>query len=215
MIPAGRPFRFFFAYTIAIACALLNFGLGTLDHVVGLPLYFDSIFTMVSTAAFGIGPGIVTAAATNFALSMANDVLFPFALCNVVTALITAYMRRRRGLDSLTRYLWLGLWSGLSNAILGSLISSLLYGGISNVHRIDDLVSGLVLAGQSLAGSVFMAGLLTNLVDKELSAIAAFGLVLAAGRLLEGRCLHGVPSPPWRSCARSRGDQFAKPSSRA
>lgn len=168
------------ASAIALSCALmgaaLNVGFGALNHLLGLPLYFDSIFTMSVTAAFGLLPGMVTAIATNTALAIGREVLLPFALCNIATALIAAVMRRKRKLGDVTGYLWLGLWAGLANAILGSLISAFVFGGVSQVHRIDDLVSGFVVAGQSLVSSVFLAGLLTNLVDKVLSALAAFAI---------------------------------------
>jgi hypothetical protein len=58
----------------------------------------------------------------------------------------------------------MGLWTGLANAIIGFL------------------------------GSVFIAGLLTNLVDKTLGAIAAYGLVLLIEPRLSGpRDARGAP----------------------
>jgi energy-coupling factor transport system substrate-specific component len=176
---------------VAVAGGLANFALGLGAHALGLPLYFDSIFTIAVTAAFGPIAGVVTALVSNAALSATNDVLLPFMLCNLATVLCAWLVKRRNGLRSLEDYLWVGLWSGISNGLLGSLISAFAFGGVTKVHKIDNLVSGFLIAGQSLLSSVFLAGLVTNLVDKLLSAIAAFALL---------------------GLARRREDQSAKPS---
>jgi uncharacterized membrane protein len=162
---------------IAVAGGLVNFGLGFLTHVLALPLYFDSIFTMVVVATFGPLAGVLTALVSNAALSLTNDVHWPFVLCNLATVLFTWLVKRKNGLKTLANYLWVGIWSGLSNAILGSILSAFIFGGYSGVHKIDNLVSGFMIAGQSLVDSVFLAGSVTNLVDKLLSAMAAFGLL--------------------------------------
>ncbi|HUX42471.1 MAG TPA: hypothetical protein VMV83_14985 [Rectinemataceae bacterium] len=161
---------------LAIAGGAINYLLGSLVHLFRLPLYFDSIFTMVITAAFGLPAGLLTAFVSNAALSISNDILLPFMICNFATAFSVWLVKRRHGLSSLQDYLWVGIWSGLSNAVLGSIISAFVFGGITKVHRIDDLVSAFMIAGQSLVGSVFLAGLMTNLVDKLLSTFIALGL---------------------------------------
>jgi hypothetical protein len=58
-------------YAAALAGASLNFALGALNHAAGLPLYFDSIFTMVVAALFGLWPGLVTAIAARSRVSAA------------------------------------------------------------------------------------------------------------------------------------------------
>ncbi len=166
----------------AIAGGVANYLLGSLVHALSLPLYFDSIFTMVICAGFGLPAGLLTAVVSNAALSLSNDILLPFMLCNIATALATWLVRRKNGLANIQGYLWAGIWSGLSNAILGSILSVLVFGGYTKVHRIDDLVTAFAIAGQSLVGSVFLAGLVTNMVDKILSAFVAFALRRPAER---------------------------------
>ncbi|MDA8412037.1 MAG: hypothetical protein M0001_16810 [Treponema sp.] len=168
---------------LAIAGGLLNFGLGSLIHGLQLPLYLDSIFTIVDTSTFDLPAGLLTAFVSNAALSLSNDILLPFMICNFATATLTWLVKRKNGLRSMEDYLWVGLWSGLANAALGSAISAFVFGGVTKVHRIDDIVSAFAIAGQSLVGSVFLAGLMTNLVDKLLSAFAAFALHGPAGKL--------------------------------
>ena len=160
----------------AVGGAAINFLLGSLVHVFRLPLYFDSIFTMVIASAFGLPAGLLTAFLSNAALSISNAILLPFMVCNFATAFFTWLVKRNIGLGSMQGYLRVGLWSGLSNAVLGSAISAFMFGGITKVHRIDDLVAAFTIAGQSLVGSVFLAGLMTNLVDKILSAFVALAL---------------------------------------
>jgi energy-coupling factor transport system substrate-specific component len=180
-MPIGRchPLEVLVVFGASLAGATLNLAFGMLNHALALPLYFDSILTMVVTALFGLVPGLVTAASTNAVLTIGKAVLLPFVLCNACTALIVAAMRRTGKLESISSYLWMGLWTGLANAVVGSIISAFAFGGITSMHKIDELVSGFVVAGQSLVSSVFLAGALTNLVDKTLSALIAFPLVRA------------------------------------
>jgi len=166
----------------ALACGIANYALGFAAHALSLPLYFDSIFTIFSVAALGPVAGLVTAVVSNAALSATKDVLLPFMACNLATALCAWLVKRRKGLESLEGYLWVGLWSGISNGLLGSIISAFVFDGYTKVHKIDNLVSGFMIAGQSLVGSVFLAGFVTNLVDKMLAAIAAFGLGILVAR---------------------------------
>lgn len=165
--------------------AAANTILGTGVHFLRVPLFFDSIFTIVVAIHVGIVPGILTAVLTNGTLALTGQVLFPFVLCNIATALIAGLFRRHGGLETHTGYLWMGIVVGFANGVLGSVIAYFVFHGITAVHGIDRLVMAVVTTGQSLLTAVFWAGMLTNVLDKLLSAIAAFFLRISAERLLQ------------------------------
>lgn len=156
------------------AGGLANVVLGTVANLAELPLYLDSIFTIVVTFHLGLLPGIVTAVVTNATLAATGQVLLPFVCCNILTALITWAFMKRAALNDAGGFVWLGIVVGLANAFLGSAVAYGVYSGVTDVHAIDRLVMGLVVTGQSVLTSVFWSGMVTNLIDKMISAMAVF-----------------------------------------
>jgi len=160
---------------LVVTATVANVALASLNHALSVPLYFDSLFTFVVTFALGLVPGMVVAVATNGVLALFQMVAFPLVVCHLLTV-VGCWLTFRSLRPSLTAFLVAGLVSGLSNGIAGSVVSYFLFEGVTKLNPIDDLVLGLVVAGQSLGGAVFWSGLVTNLVDKLLSAVVAFYL---------------------------------------
>ncbi len=169
----------------ALIAGVFNFLLSTLIHFMGLPLYFDSIFTMLTTITAGLIPGLITALLTNTLLALADQVLFPFVLCHISTVLIAYVLIKKKRLAGLRNYLWLGIAAGIANGLLGSVISLFIFEGVTEVHSIDTLVIGLLMTGQTMMMAIFSAGMLTNLIDKVLSATASFFLQNYTSRLID------------------------------
>lgn len=176
---------------LVLAGGVLNVALASLAHAVSVPFYFDSIFTIVVTAHLGLPAGIVTAVVSNALLTATGQVLLPFMCCNVLTALIVALFRNRHALTTITQYLWLGLAVGLANGLAGSVLSYILFGGVTEVHGIDRLVMGVIMTGQALVTAVFWAGIVTNLLDKLISVLVAFFLRPLMRSLLQKSLLPG------------------------
>ncbi len=170
MLSAQRIVRVFAA---AVLCAAMNLLVAVLAARYYLPLYLDSLFTITLTLWLGPVAGMIAATLTNVGLHLLNRTFIAFVLCHYLTVVLTdAY--RRRGLPRGTGpYVLLGFVLGFGNGLLGSLISFLAFGGITGLHAVDDVTMALVLGGQNLIAAVFSAGMLTNLVDKVVSAIVA------------------------------------------
>lgn len=159
---------------VSAIAGVLNFFLGSLTHFINLPLFFDSIFTFVIAIQFGFFPGLITAILTNSLLALVGVVPFPFVICNIFTVLISVLFRRSGVLKQHTSYLWLGITVALANGFVGSTISYMLFQGVTDISGIDKMVMGLIVTGQSLSKAVYWAGLMTNLLDKLLSAEIVF-----------------------------------------
>jgi energy-coupling factor transport system substrate-specific component len=161
---------------LALAGALVNFALGSVVHLLQLPVYLDSVFTMVVTIHLGLPAGILTAVLTNGLLALTGQVLWPFVCCNILTALISYAFLRSGSLDYLSGYLWLGIAAAAGNGLLGSVLAYYLFEGVTAVHGIDRLVMSILATGRSILGAVFWAGMFTNVLDKTLSAVFVFVL---------------------------------------
>jgi energy-coupling factor transport system substrate-specific component len=114
----------------------------------------------------------------------------PFVFCNIATAIIVGlFAEKKRFLSLFNAMLCAGIVT-LANAILGAFIAYFAFGGVTR-HASDYLVTGLILAGQSLFAATFWARIPANLIDKSIAVgIAFFALKYDADRRAR---LEGAP----------------------
>lgn len=176
----NRPFAsVVLRQAVAVIVAIgVNIGLNYANNALSLPFFLDSIGTAVVAATAGLLPGLFVAVATNAAIEVVTGfpwIHLPFALCGVATALIVwGFVRSGRFAD-LGGALVATLAVALANSVLGSIIATFVYGGITSVG-VDYLVTGLVAGGRSLVSATFWARVPANLVDKSIAVLAAFFL---------------------------------------
>lgn len=177
----------------ALAGAGVNVVLATVVNLLDIPLYFDSIGTVVVGIHLGLLPGLVTVVVTHILLWVSGQVLVPFVLCSALSLVIAVAFVRRDALGELGGYLWMGVLIGIANGVVGSILAYFVFEGVTDVHAIDRLVMGVYAAGRSLRSAVFWAGLLTNIIDKMLAALAAYYLRGPVSRLVQQATLSGEP----------------------
>jgi len=156
----------------------LNGQLSSLSKNLNSPLFLDSIFTIFEAAMFGYLPGILVGILTNLYLEYLQDFpgyLLPFAVVNVFSAIITAFMVKRGSLKSISGALWLLILLTLGNALLGAYIVTIVFGGTTG-EGVDDIVRAIIITGQSLFSSAFLGRLFINFVDKGIGILIIFPL---------------------------------------
>jgi energy-coupling factor transport system substrate-specific component len=166
------------AVAIVPVGAFLNGVLNLFNEAMTLPLFLDSVFTIAVAALFGLVPGLATGLATNLVLELFRGfpgTHWPFAIVNMLTALVVAIMAKRGGFDTLRGAIGVLFALTLVNAVAGTVVVSFVFGGISN-ETIDYVVRAIALSGRSLFSSAFIARLLINFVDKGVAVIATFAL---------------------------------------
>ena len=174
---------------MAVVCAAslaANVGLNAANGVLELPFFFDSIGTAVTAATLGLVPGLVVAVATNIAFEIVEGMPLthlPFSICGVATALIVWWFVRTGRFATLGEALVASIAVALANSVLGALIATYLFGGLTAVG-VDYLVTGLVAAGQSILTASFWARVPANLFDKTVAVLVAF---VVAGRVNRDR----------------------------
>lgn len=164
---------------LVIAAALaVNVGLNAANNALSLPFFFDSIGTAIVAATIGLVPGFIVAVGTNALIEILHGfpwIHLPFAVCGMATAVIVWAFVRKDAFGNIGTVLLVSLLVALANSILGGIIASFVYGGVTGVG-VDYLVTGLVAAGQSIVSATFWARLPANLFDKTLAVLAAYGV---------------------------------------
>jgi energy-coupling factor transport system substrate-specific component len=173
-------------FLLTVACLAVNVGLNYLNHLLDLPFFFDSIGTSIAAVSLGLVPGLFVAVATNASFELVYGIDFtnlPFAICGILTVfLVRAFLLGQQRPD-LGGVLLASLVVALVNAIVGGIIATFLFDGITGVG-VDFVVTGMVASGRSLFTAAFWARVPANLFDKSLAVFAAWALMNPMAHLL-------------------------------
>lgn len=159
-----------------VAGPLCNAAINLLAGILRLPLFLDSIATCVIAALFGPLAGIITGFSTNWFIELLNGfpmTNYPFALVGMTTGLIVGLFVKKDRFSTIQSFFIVLLIVTISNALLGSIIATFVFGGITQTN-LDYLVTGLAIAGRSIFSAAFLARIPANLIDKGIALGIAF-----------------------------------------
>lgn len=160
---------------VAIA---MNIVLGAITSGLGIPLYMDTLGTVLSAAILGPVPGVIVGLLTNVIDGLIRDLTnIPFALVNMAIGLIVGLIAKKRPL-TLTTSILTGLLLSIVAPLIGTPIGIYVYGGLQG-NAFDVIVTGLVKAGQSIFAASFVSKITSNLIDKIGTMVIAYFLIKA------------------------------------
>lgn len=163
----------------------LNVALAFVVAQFGLPVYLDTVGTVLATLLGGLGAG-VAAGLLSQALSglQIGAYMLAFAPLQVLAAVLARGVAERRGFASTPRSVAWGLALGLVMGLVSSVIAYLVFKGVTatGTTAVTSLLRGL---GLSLPEAVVVASVGTDVLDKGL----ALPLVALALRALPDRML--------------------------
>lgn len=187
-----------FTISILIVAQFVNCAGSIFATNITFPLYLDSVLTIGVTAMAGLIPGILCAILSNGLLTFLDYTMLPFMSCHILTAVLAWAVfknedQKNKRLSLLERkasygievFLWAGLWSALSNAILGNIIADALFGARVNRQNAECTVQGIYIVTRNMLFSIYFAGFIENITDKMLSATASFGFYELGRRIYE------------------------------
>ncbi len=158
---------------------VINIVAGQLVSMLKLPIFLDSIGTVLVGLLAGPWAGGLTGLLTNLIWGMiASPVAAAFSPVAMAIG-IAAGLCAKYGLF---RTWWLAIISGviiaLFNALVAVPIRLYMFGGITGSGA-DFITSYMLALGRDLFGSVVITVFTTNLVDKVVTAVLAWGVVKA------------------------------------
>lgn len=176
-----RPSRSFTTLTLAlipVALALNIAGGQVLKSV--LPLYLDTIGTVLVGALAGPWAGLVTGLLSNYVWTLsgldANAIYF--APVGAAVGAMAGLLARRGAF----RRVWTaglgGLGTGVIAAILAAPIAAKVFGGVTG-GATDLLVAAFREAGFGVMGAVAMQGAVSDPLDKALTFLIVFAVLRA------------------------------------
>lgn len=153
----------------------INFVGGQVASLLKLPVYLDTIGTMLTAILAGPWVGAVTGLLTNIVTGIANPVNFWFIPVNVIVGLVVGFLSRAD--------MWRG-WKLIISFIIMDLVSLFIstpivvyvYGGVTGGGT-SLLTAVLMATGQSIWASVMSVEIIWTTLDRVISYIVAMLII--------------------------------------
>lgn len=177
-MPASRPMP-----TIALAliprAVALNLALGAIAGALKLPVYLDSVGTILVAALVGPWGGVVTGIVSNSVLGLLySPQLFAFIPVTIVIGALAGVAARLGAFRSLAGAAAAGVVIGVAAALTSVPIVIALFGGVTPSGTGIITVALRAMFGLSLERAAEIASLSTDVLDKPLSCVLV-ALVIA------------------------------------
>jgi energy-coupling factor transport system substrate-specific component len=156
---------------------LLNLGIGTIVHLLKLPIFLDATGTMLVTVLIGWRWGLVSGV-LSFLVGglLVNPVMPWFSGTQAVIALVAGFMAAKGGFKTIPKVVLTGIVIGVCAGIASAPVIISLFGGITGSGS-GFITSFLLASGKRIVESVVLTGLSCEPIDKTLQALLTFWLL--------------------------------------
>jgi energy-coupling factor transport system substrate-specific component len=171
---------------LVVICIVLNLGIGLIVTTLKLPVYLDSIGTVLASALGGLWSGIICGLLSVFIGSVYTPTLWAYAGTMVVIAIYVSVVRAFGYLNKLLPTVLFGIGLGILCAIVSAPVTTYIWKGVS-MSGTDPVTAFFSAKGLTLLVSVILSNLATDPIDKLITSLVAFAIMrrLPAGLLGE------------------------------
>lgn len=171
----GRLRGTYIAIMIPLGVAI-NYVGGQIATSLGLPIYLDSIGTIIVASIMGPWIGATSGVLYNIISSLVqgNIMASLFGLCNIGSGLIVGYIARYGKYKNILHVIIATVLVSLWNSIVAAPIAMVVYGGIDGNVGTNLMIVGFQALGTDLASAAFLARIPANLVDKGIACVIAW-----------------------------------------
>ena len=156
---------------------LLNLGIGTIVHLLKLPLFVDAVGTILITLLIGWRWGAVTGVLSFLVGGLLSNPVLPwFSGTQAAIAIVTGIMAANGWFRTIPRTLVSGVIIGITAAIVSAPVIIVLFGGITGSGS-GFVTSFLLASGKKIVESVILTGISCEPIDKTLQCLLVFWLV--------------------------------------
>lgn len=176
-VNSKRPINSALLIPIGIA---LNLALGTVVHLLKLPIFLDAVGTIVVTLLGGVTSGIITGVGSFVLAGVLVNPAYPwFSGTQVVIAVFARIVAVRSGYKTVYRRIVFGLLLGVVTGIVSAPVTAFLFGGISGSGA--SLITAYLMAtGKKVVQAVILSGLASEPLDKLFQTLLAYILLRGA-----------------------------------
>jgi energy-coupling factor transport system substrate-specific component len=162
---------------IPVAIAI-NIAVGQLIYTLKIPLYLDSIGTVLVGVLAGPWAGALTGLLSNliWGLSGLNVTYAPFAAVGAIIGLLAGLFGESGWMRTLWKVILAGVITGLAAAFISAPIAAYVFGGVTGSGT-DLLVAAFRQAGLDILGASFAQGVFSDPLDKAVTFLVVWFIV--------------------------------------
>jgi energy-coupling factor transport system substrate-specific component len=155
----------------------INLGISTIVLIIKLPIFLDSIGTVLVAVLAGAVPGIITGVIAVFLGGLISNPVLPwFALTAVAIGWFSGFCSSRGYFKRLWTWTICGILMGVIAGTISAPVVTYLFGGVTQSGSAF-VVAYLISTGRTILRSAFLAGLACDPVDKLITFIIVWALV--------------------------------------
>lgn len=157
---------------IAVGINLIG---GTLCSVLKLPLFLDTIGTLIVATLSGPWVAALTGLLTNVFLALvANPVYLPYSIVSILVGLTVGYMAKAGLFNKVWGVVLIWLVCSFVNSVSASLITTFVFGGATGANGTSVLTAAFLVAMQDVLLSVLSSAFIENMIDKGITVLIAY-----------------------------------------
>lgn len=165
--------------TLIPVAIVFNIVIGQIASALKLPIFLDSIGTVLVGILAGPWAGLITGLLTNIIWGLITDpIAAAFAPVAGVIGLVAGFCAKYGLFNNWWKTIISGVLIAVGVSIIAVPIRIYMFGGITG-SGVDFLTAYLLATGRDLFGSVIITVLSSNLPDKIVTALVAWGIVRA------------------------------------
>ena len=159
-------------FLIPIGIAINVVG-GQLAVLLKLPVFLDSIGTIVVGALCGAGPGVLVGLGCGLINAISLPTLLPYTVIGMLFGAIGSFLAKKNMFDKFWKALINGVCIALVSTCIAVPITATLYGGFVGTGA-SVIVTPLMAAGWDVIPATFVSELSSELMDKIICLIIIF-----------------------------------------
>ncbi len=186
--------RFRNVLVFCVLCIILNLVGSQVAVALKLPVYLDSMGTVLAGVLGGYAPAIIVGYLTNLLNSFSNSSEIYYGLANVFIAIVAAFLAKRGWFKSLPLTLLSIPLFAVAGGGTGAAISYILYGSLAG-EGATAILANLFASGGALGevGTQLCANLAIDVIDKALTVLS----VVLIYHLIPEDFLEKLDFTPW------------------
>jgi energy-coupling factor transport system substrate-specific component len=158
----------------------INFVGKEIANALNLPMWLDSIGTILSAVVAGPWIGAISGAVNNvfFGLTMDGGASFPYAVTSIAIAIVAGILGALGWFRNILKAIFAGVLIALTAAVVSTPLNVNLWGGQTGKALGDALFAAMMAKHMGIWLSSFVDEFVMDLIDKVVNCIVVFFIVL-------------------------------------
>lgn len=157
-------------------CLAINVVGGNLASALKIPLYVDSIGTILIGMLCGPAIGCLTGALTGVVSGIFSPIMFAYIPVTAIYGLAAGFLSKKKMMTSIPKLITSGIIIALLGVVLSSPITALVFGGITETGQ-GVIITFLRATGLGVLPATLISSFCTEFLDKLLSCVVCYIIV--------------------------------------